>query len=217
MDFVWWTSLLDEVSARDSAYGAHDGELLRRVGSEYIEADHVHLAATVEGVRAAVGRRLREVLDDHPEQEALVGTDAGKARRHRPLRELMPRAGQTLTAIKPCWAMSPLVVASVLPPGRWFDVVIFDEASQIPPAQAVSAISRATQVVVAGDEHQLPPSSFSIAAVDEDGAADAAAGSLAGRSESILEVLSAALPIRRLTWHYRSLDERLVSFANAQM
>ena len=217
MDFVWWTSLLDEVSARDSAYGAHDGELLRRVGSEYIEADHAHLAATVDGVRAAVGRRLREVLDDHPEQEALVRTEAGKSRRHRPLRELMPRAGQTLTAIKPCWAMSPLVVASVLPPGRWFDVVIFDEASQIPPAQAVSAISRATQVVVAGDEHQLPPSSFSIAAVDEDGAADAAAGSLAGRSESILEVLSAALPIRRLTWHYRSLDERLVSFANAQM
>jgi hypothetical protein len=164
-----------------------------------------------------VGRRLREVLDDHPEQEALVRTEAGKSRRHRPLRELMPRAGQTLTAIKPCWAMSPLVVASVLPPGQWFDVVIFDEASQIPPAQAVSAISRATQVVVAGDEHQLPPSSFSIAAVDEDGAADAAAGSLAGRSESILEVLSAALPIRRLTWHYRSLDERLVSFANAQM
>ena len=53
--------------------------------------------------------------------------------------------------------MSPLVVASVLPPGQWFDVVVFDEASQVPPAEAVSAISRARQVVVAGDSRQLPP------------------------------------------------------------
>jgi len=219
MDFVWWTSLLDDVSVRDSAYGAHDGEFLRRVGSEYIEADHAHLAGTVDRVRAAVGRRLREVLDDHPEQEALVRAEAGKSRRHRPLRELLPRAGETLTAIKPCWAMSPLVVASILPAGRWFDVVIFDEASQIPPAQAVSAISRATQVVVSGDERQLPPTTFFTAAVDEDGvdAGDPSGDTLTEGSESILDVLSAALPIRRLTWHYRSLDERLVSFANAQM
>ena len=222
MDFVWWTSLLDDISVRDSAYGAHDGDFLRRVGSEYIEADHAHLAGTVDRVRAAVGRRLREVLADHPEQEALVCAEAVKSRRHRPLRDLLPRAAETLTAIKPCWAMSPLVVASILPAGRWFDVVIFDEASQIPPAQAVSAISRATQVVVAGDERQLPPTSFFTAATDNDDAAaaypaDPADDSLAEGFESILDVLSAALPVRRLTWHYRSLDERLVSFANAQM
>jgi len=220
MDFVWWTSLLDDISVRDSAYGAHDGDFLRQVGSEYIEADHAHLAATVERVRAAVGRRLREVLADHPEQEALVRAEAGKTRRHRPLRELLPRAAETLTAIKPCWAMSPLVVASILPAGRWFDVVIFDEASQIPPAQAVSAISRATQVVVAGDERQLPPTSFFTAATDVDDTAASATDfddSLTEGFESILDVLSAALPVRRLNWHYRSLDERLVSFANAQM
>jgi len=217
MDFVWWTSLLDDISVRDSAYGAHDGDFLRRVGAEYIEADHAHLDGTVERVRAAVGRRLREVLADHPEQEALVRAEAGKSRRHRPLRELLPRAAETLTAIKPCWAMSPLVVASILPAGRWFDVVIFDEASQIPPAQAVSAISRATQVVVAGDERQLPPTSFFTAAMDDDAAPDPADDSLTEGFESILDVLSAALPVRRLTWHYRSLDERLISFANAQM
>jgi REase_MTES_1575/AAA domain/Protein of unknown function (DUF4011) len=217
MDFVWWTSLLDDVSVRDSSYGAHDGDFLRRVGSEYVEADHAHLAGTVERVRAAVGRRLREVLADHPEQEALVRAEAGKSRRHRPLRDLLPLASETLTAIKPCWAMSPLVVASILPAGRWFDVVIFDEASQIPPAQAVSAISRATQVVVAGDERQLPPTSFFTAAIDEDAPVDPTDDSLTEGFESILDVLAAALPVRRLTWHYRSLDERLVSFANAQM
>ena len=234
LDFVWWTSLLDEVSAGDSAYSGHDGDYLRRVGSEYIEADRAHLAGTVDRVRAAVGCRLREVLAAHPEQEALVRSEAGKSRRHVPMRELLPRAGETLTAIRPCWAMSPLVVASILPTGRWFDVVIFDEASQIPPAQAVSAISRATQVVVVGDEQQLPPTSFVTAATDIDNAPDAfashtrqmtspaatrppsAASSTEGL-ESILDVLSSALPIRRLTWHYRSLDERLFSFANTQM
>ncbi len=155
------------------------------------------------------------MLADHPEQEALVRAEAGKSRRHRPLRELLPKAGETLTAAKPAWAMSPLVVASVLPPGRWFDVVIFDEASQIPPAQAVSAISRAHQVVVAGDERQLPPTNFFTSAVDEDLAPDSE--TLTEGFESVLDVLTAALPTRRLSWHYRSLDERLVAFANQEM
>ena len=217
LEFVWWTSLLDDISVHDSAYGAHDGDFLRRAGSEYIEADHAHLAGNVDRVRAAVGRHLGEVLDDHPHQEALVRAEAGKPRRQLPLRELFARAGGTLTAIRPCWAMSPLVVASILPAGRLFDLVIFDEASQIPPAQAVSAISRATQVVVVGDEHQLPPAGFFTAALEQDGEGDTAEDSSLAGSESILDVLSPMLPIRRLTWHYRSLDERLISFANARI
>jgi hypothetical protein len=215
LDFVWWTSLSEDLIVRDPRYGAHDGIQLQRVAREYVAADHAHLRASAERVRAGAGRRLREVLADHPEQEALVRAEAGKARRHRPLRDLLPRAGEALTAAKPAWAMSPLVVASLLPPGRWFDVVIFDEASQIPPAQAVSAISRAGQVVVAGDERQLPPTSFFTSAVDEEGTPESEA--LTEGFESVLDVLTAALPTRRLSWHYRSLDERLVAFANREM
>jgi hypothetical protein len=123
-----------------------------------------------------------------------------------------------LTAIKPAWAMSPLVVASVLPPGRWFDVVIFDEASQIPPAQAISAISRGHQVVVAGDERQLPPTPFFTAAVDDDGSGPGPDDeALTEGFESVLDVLAATLPTRRLTWHYRSLDEQLIAFANREV
>ncbi|SDP40212.1 AAA domain-containing protein [Pedococcus dokdonensis] len=215
LDFVWWTSLSEDLTVRDPRYGAHDGAQLQRVAREYVAADHAHLRASADRVRAGAARRLREVLADHPDQEALVRAEAGKARRHRALRDLLPRAAETLTAAKPAWAMSPLVVASVLPPGRWFDVVIFDEASQIPPAQAVSAISRAHQVVVAGDERQLPPTSFFTAAVDEDSAPESDA--LTEGFESVLDVLTAALPTRRLSWHYRSLDERLVAFANREM
>jgi DNA polymerase III delta prime subunit len=215
LEFVWWTSLSEDLIVRDPRYGAHDGAQLQRVAREYVAADHAHLRASADRVRAGAGRRLREVLADHPDQEALVRAEAGKSRRHRPLRELLPKAAETLTAAKPAWAMSPLVVASVLPPGRWFDVVIFDEASQIPPAQAVSAISRAHQVVVAGDERQLPPTNFFTAAVDEEGAPETDA--LTEGFESVLDVLTAALPTRRLSWHYRSLDERLVAFANREM
>ena len=214
-DFVWWTSFVEDLVVRDPSYGAHDGAQLLRTAGEYVEADHEHLRASAERVRAGAGRRLREMLADHPEQEAQVRREAGKARRHRPLRDLLPLAGDVLTAAKPAWAMSPLVVASVLPPGKWFDVVIFDEASQIPPAQAVSAISRATQVVVAGDERQLPPTSFFTSSVDDDASTEGEA--FTEGFESVLDVLTAALPTRRLSWHYRSLDQRLVAFANREM
>lgn len=221
LEFVWWSSLLEDITVRDPRYGAHQGPQLRRIADDYVDADREHIGLGPQRVRAAVGRRLVEVLADYPDQESLVRAEAGKARRHRSLRDLLPRAAETLTAIKPCWAMSPLVVASLLPAGRWFDVVIFDEASQIPPAQAVSAISRASQVVVAGDSRQLPPTTFFTTASSEgEGAGGATAvepESLTEGFESILDVLAAALPSRRLTWHYRSLDERLIAFANSQM
>jgi hypothetical protein len=111
--------------------------------------------------------------------------------------------------------MSPLVVASTLPPGRWFDVVIFDEASQIQPAQAISAISRGRQVVVAGDERQLPPTNFFTVVSDEEPGPEEEI--LTDGFESVLDVLAATLPTRRLTWHYRSRDERLIAFANPAM
>ncbi|TQM64232.1 AAA domain-containing protein [Humibacillus xanthopallidus] len=218
VDHVWWASLAKEITVRDPAYGAHDGAGLRRDVEEFAAADRAHLEATVERVRAAVARNVREVLADNPAQEALVRAEGGKARRHKALRDLMPQASSALTAIKPCWAMSPLVVASTLPPGKWFDVVVFDEASQVQPAQAISAISRARQVVVAGDERQLPPTNFfTVVSDDQSASATPADDVLTEGFESVLDVLAAALPTRDLTWHYRSRDERLIAFANTQM
>lgn len=218
VEHVWWASLAQEITVRDPAYGAHDGAGLRRDAAEFAEADRAHQAATVDRVRGAVARNVREVLADNPIHEALVRAEAGKARRHRSMRDLMPQAGTTLTAIKPCWAMSPLVVASTLPPGRWFDVVIFDEASQVQPAQAISAISRARQVVVAGDERQLPPTNFfTVVSDDETGTVAPEDEALTEGFESVLDVLAATLPTRNLNWHYRSRDERLIAFANQAM
>ncbi|CCH79837.1 conserved hypothetical protein [Nostocoides japonicum T1-X7] len=215
LDHIWWTSLIEELALRDPAYGAHSGDALRGAEDAYAVADRRYLSETAARVRAAVSDRVEQVRRDVPQQEALVRAEASRARRHRSLRDLLPVAGDLVTAVKPCWVMSPLVVASTLPPGHWFDVVIFDEASQIPPAEAISAISRARQVVVAGDERQLPPTTFFTATPGDLG--DVPDDGFTEGFESILDVLSAALPTRQLSWHYRSQDERLIAFANDEV
>jgi very-short-patch-repair endonuclease len=131
--------------------------------------------------------------------------------------------------------MSPLVVAQVLPARPCFDVVIFDEASQILPADAACSLLRGAQAVVAGDPHQLPPTTFFMSSAEEaeeeenedetdpEVAAEvheAADRELTQGQESILDVMRALLPppwgTRVLNWHYRSKDERLITFSNAQ-
>jgi very-short-patch-repair endonuclease len=123
-----------------------------------------------------------------------------------------------LFAVKPCWAMSPLMVSQVLPAARLFDVVIFDEASQIVPADAIPSVIRAHQVVVAGDDHQLPPTSFfrqfSDADPEDD---DEETVSFGAGFESVLDALRPLLPTAPLNWHYRSRDERLVAFSNERI
>jgi very-short-patch-repair endonuclease len=119
--------------------------------------------------------------------------------------------------------MSPLVVAQLLPGGQpLFDVVIFDEASQIRPADAISSLARGRQAVVAGDSKQLPPTTFfdvtSGSADLEDTENDIE--SYTQDMDSILDAMSALLPpphgSMTLNWHYRSRDERLIAFSNAQ-
>lgn len=133
-------------------------------------------------------------------------------KRHKPVRQLIGEMGPALTTLAPCILMSPLSVAQYLPPdAALFDLVIFDEASQITPWDAVGAIARGRQVVVAGDPKQMPPTSFfdRAAGVEEDDV------EVEADQESILEeCLGARLPQRRLTWHYRSRHESLIAFSN---
>lgn len=141
----------------------------------------------------------------------LLRHEMGKKTKHIPLRELMTRAPEALTKLTPCLLMSPLSIAQYLPPASTpFDIVIFDEASQIPVWDAIGAMARGKQVVMVGDPKQLPPTSFfdraESTADDEDVEADL---------ESILdECISANLPMRNLNWHYRSRHESLIAFSN---
>ena len=131
------------------------------------------------------------------------------------------QAPNVLAALKPCWAMSPLLVSQLLPAERCFDVCIFDEASQVTPAGAVGALTRAHHAIVAGDPHQLPPTAFFASSADESEEDDGDySTALVEGLESILDVMGALLPppngTKTLEWHYRSRDERLIAFSNAQ-
>ncbi|HVD03621.1 MAG TPA: AAA domain-containing protein [Candidatus Dormibacteraeota bacterium] len=219
--FVWHSSVLDAVSLADPEIGTFDGPAYSRTVAEFRAADARHIETTPARIRRTVAEHMIAVRDAFPSESDLVTHEAGKKRRHVPIRLLFQQAPHVLTALKPCWAMSPLVVSQVLPVEQCFDVVIFDEASQVTPESAAGALMRANQAVVAGDPHQLPPTAFfaSGSAVDDE-EADELTGSMTKDFESVLDVMGALLPppigTKRLDWHYRSRDERLIAFSNAQ-
>ncbi len=144
---------------------------------------------------------------------ALLQHEIAKQRQHIALRSLLNRAGDAVTALKPCFMMSPMSVATHLEPGRHqFDILIMDEASQIKPEDALGSIARARSLVIVGDPKQLPPTRFfdrSNAEV-EDEDEDAVA---LDDAESILEAVTGLFPTRRLRWHYRSRHESLIEFS----
>lgn len=133
-----------------------------------------------------------------------------KKRKQKGIRALLSEIGELAQTLKPCFLMSPLSVSTYLSPEMKFDVVVFDEASQIFPQDAVGAIYRGKQLIVVGDSKQMPPSNFfnATAESEEDDEEDIT------DFESILDLCSASFPQRRLKWHYRSRFEQLISFSN---
>ncbi|WP_315099326.1 AAA domain-containing protein, partial [uncultured Cellulomonas sp.] len=138
----------------------------------------------------------------------------GKVRAYKSIRHLASAdPGVVVAAMRPVWLMSPSSLSDTLPLETSFDVVIFDEASQIPVEEAVPALFRGAQVIVVGDRMQLPPTRYfqvGGAATDE----DASVGAVLD-SDSFLAVGSVRLPSTMLTWHYRSQYEALIQFSNA--
>ena len=219
-DFAWYSSILDQVRVRDPRYAANAGAALDEIASDFRARDVEHLRANAARVRRAWAQALTEACDRHPLQARVIRKQAALRRGHLPLRRLLDQASDVLFAIKPCWAMSPLMVSQVLPASRLFDVVIFDEASQIVPADAIPAIMRGHQIVVAGDDRQLPPTNFfrQVSDSDEEGAEeDESLVSFGAGFESVLDALRPLLPTAPLAWHYRSRDERLVAFSNTRI
>jgi very-short-patch-repair endonuclease len=216
-DYAWYRSILDQIRVRDPDYAAEYGNALDEIAEEFRERDIEHLAANRSRVRSAWALQILQTVDKHPMQARVIRKQAALRRGHLPLRRLLDQASDVLFALKPCWAMSPLMVSQVLPLTRLFDLVIFDEASQVVPADAIGSIIRAHQVVVAGDDRQLPPTNF-FRQVDsgdpDDDDADEETVSFGAGFESVLDALRPLLPTCPLNWHYRSRDERLVAFSN---
>ncbi len=208
LEFVWWASVLAHVAAQDPRYGEHDGDRLRSLAADYAVADRGHLESTAARVRAGVGERLREATDRHTDQvEAL----AEETRRARGLRDLWADASDVLTAVRPCWAMSPLMVASLLPPGRWFDVVVVDGTGQVPTSHLLSALARGTQLVVVGDRREVAAPPFVTVATDSPDSAVRADSEAA--PESAVRAAADVLPVVTLGHRYAPGIAGLVEFA----
>jgi len=146
----------------------------------------------------------------------MLQAEIRKKSRHMPLRKLLAAAGEVVQSIKPCFMMSPLSVAQYLAPGGvTFDLVVFDEASQVEPADAYGAIARGRQLLLVGDERQLPPTNFFARNDPEQPQADDDPVVHCIDLESILSLGIVRLPHRcGLRWHYRSRHSSLIEFSN---
>ena len=133
---------------------------------EYQELDRTLIqASTGEIIRACNARRPRSDVGE----AAIIRREAEKKKKHMPVRELISRSRHVCQAIKPCFMMSPRAVSQYLPPDLHFDVVIFDEASQVTPGDAINCVYRGNSLILAGDQKQLPPPTFFLNSAADDG------------------------------------------------
>ncbi|HEV2692565.1 MAG TPA: AAA domain-containing protein [Verrucomicrobiae bacterium] len=223
----------------DRAVNRFDGRMLARKMEQLEKRYREWLGLNARCIRLAVRQKFLEHTNISslpasqlsPEQKVFKKSYAagrrdlehefGKTMRYKSIRDLAAGdTGQVIQDLKPIWLMSPLSVSDTLPlDPDLFDVVIFDEASQIPLEEAIPAIYRSHQAIVVGDEMQLPPTMFfagsraddETVVVEEDGEhieVDLDA-------DSFLTQSAQNLPSTLLAWHYRSRYESLISFSNA--
>lgn len=181
----------------------------------FVDKDREQFAINKAKVRAELFAKLPflDVIAPGSALSVLLQEET-KKRKQKSIRSLFSETGELVQRIKPCFLMSPLSVSTFLAADSIrFDVVIFDEASQIFPQDAIGAIYRAKQLIVVGDSKQMPPSNFFINASIETEDNDTESSDITD-FESILDLCSTTMQQIRLRWHYRSRYEQLISFSN---
>ncbi|QDT52806.1 ATP-dependent RecD-like DNA helicase [Caulifigura coniformis] len=215
----FYRQVFDHLAENDPLLRDFDLEAHDRLRKRFRELDEWEVRAAATQIRQyQLGRSDRP----RPGWNIPVTSELGilqkeiqKKRRHLPLRRLFAEIPGVLQRLKPCIMMSPLSVSTFLQSETIrFDLVIFDEASQVFPWDAIGAIYRGSQLIVAGDEQQLPPTDFfsrSEGETDDENEE----GDEIGDFGSILSVCkSINMPGKRLRWHYRSRREPLITFSN---
>lgn len=230
---------LNQVYREDRAINRFEGRALLRKMELLEKRYREWLGLNARSLRMAVRQKFLEHVNISslpaaqlsPEQKAFKKSYAagrrdlehefGKTMRYKSIRDLAAGdTGQVIQDLKPIWLMSPLSVSDTLPlDPELFDVVIFDEASQIPMEEAIPAIYRSHQAIVVGDEMQLPPTTFFASAKTDD---ESVVVEEEGErievdldSDSFLTQSAQNLPSTLLAWHYRSRYETLISFSNS--
>ncbi len=230
---------LNRVYREDRAVSRFEGRTLARKMEQLDKHYRDWLGLNARCLRMAVRQQFLEhvgisslpAAQLQPEQKAFKKSYAAgrrelehefaKTMRYKSIRDLAAGdTGQVIQDLKPIWLMSPLSVSDTLPlDPDLFDVVIFDEASQIPLEESIPAIYRSHQAIVVGDEMQLPPTTFFAGARTEDESVvfeeDGERIEMDLDSDSFLNQSAQNLPSTLLAWHYRSRYESLISFSNA--
>jgi very-short-patch-repair endonuclease len=210
----WWVKKIigDDPVLRGFASAEHERKI-----REFRAADQRFQKLTEQYIAATLSGRVPTASGDVVSADSELGKlrrERQRQRGHMPVRQLVRSLPTLLPKLKPCLLMSPLSVSQYLDAGYApFDLVVFDEASQIPVWDAVGVIARGKQLAVVGDPKQLPPTNFFNKSTDADGAStgDEQVEDL----ESILdECLGAGMNRLSLQWHYRSRHESLITFSN---
>ena len=192
--------------------GANQEERIRKF--QELDAKYTHLSKQIIFARlaAALPRRRSGPCPEGTEL-GILKRECEKRARQKPVRQLLEQIPTLAPVLKPCFLMSPLSVAQYLPPDSApFDLIIFDEASQIPVWDAIGVIARGKQLIVVGDPKQMPPTNFFQKGEQED---EEKLPDEPDDLESILdECIAAGLYSTCLNWHYRSRHEALISFSN---
>jgi very-short-patch-repair endonuclease len=207
------TSWLDSVAQDDPILREFSRDQQDQRVAQFGSLDREYLRISNLRARRAHSEKQARISGTSIGEPGVLRFEAQKRKRHMPLRRLFERIPNLLPTLKPCLMMSPLSVAQYLPANLYhFDLIIFDEASQVRPHDAIGAIMRGKQLVVAGDSKQLPPTAF-FDRVTEDGEVDE--GQDLRALESILDAVNAkGMPAVRLLWHYRSRHEDLIAYSN---
>jgi len=198
---------------------AFDGDTHNRLVAAFQQLDvaRIDFAREQIALRHVEGRPKGMALGDSP--LGVLKGEMAKKSRHLPIRKLLEKAGPAVQQLKPVFMMSPLSVAQFLKPGvLHFDLLLMDEASQIEPVDALGAIARVRQIVVVGDERQLPPTRFFAKLTSDVEERDDDSPTFDAKDvESILELcLAKGAPHRMLNWHYRSKHQSLIAVSNRE-
>ena len=203
---------------------ANAGEIRRRIHRRFLENVHY---ANGNGPDPNDPRANRTWKQRYNRGRRELEHEFGKTMRYKSIRDLVSgESGEVVHDLKPIWLMSPLSVSDTLPLDiNCFDIVIFDEASQITLEEAVPPLFRATQAIVVGDEKQLPPTDFfsSRSTDNKDWDDELSMGNESDGEQirydldgnSFLNHAARNLASTMLGWHYRSRSESLISFSNA--
>ncbi len=208
-----WSAWLDvyyEQKTELQNFAVKDHE---RIIKQFKELEHLILQKNASRILEMYAPELKKTMKQGGYQERQLVHQSQLKMKHKPIRKLVKEIGGQLLGYKPCWMISPLTLSSYIPYGSLeFDVVIFDEASQMRVEHALGAIARSKQVLIFGDENQLPPADFfdvSSDVNDDD-------NQFSNDYESILNATKEILPGANclLSYHYRSKYEDLISFSN---